>query len=236
MHLQGKVYKQVNDLLTRGLIRPSDSPWSSPIVLAPKKNGTYRFCVDFRRVNAVTRKDAHPMPRVDDILDQLGGGLASGYWQVPLREEDKAKTAFAVGLVHYEFNVMPFDLTNAPATFQRMMCRILQGCEGCFVFIDDIIVFGRTFEEHFQRQEAVFARIREAGLKIRSDKCHFASPSVKFLSRIVSSAGIRPDPGKVRAIKDYSTPSSVTEVRAFVGMASYYRRYIQGFADSFCTK
>ena len=141
----------------------------------------------------MTREDAHPIPRVDDISDQLGGAkyfttlyLDSGYWQIPLREEDKAKTAFSVGLAHYEFNLMPLGLTNVPATFQRRMCRILQGCEGCFVFIDDIIVFGRAFEVHFQRLEAVFARIREVGLKIRRDKCHFASPSVKFLSHIVS--------------------------------------------------
>ena len=126
---------------------------------------------------------------------------------------------------------MPFGLTNTPATFQRMMCRIFNGCEGCFVFIDDIIVFGKTFEEHLQRLETVFARIREAGLKIRREKCHFASSSVKFLSHIVYNEGIRPDPDKVRAIKGYPTPSSVTEVRAFVGMASYYRRYIQGFAN-----
>ena len=148
VHLNAVVNNQVNDMLERGIIRASNSPWSSPIVLAPKKDGDYRFCVDFRRVNSVTKKDAHPMPRIDEILDQLGGAryfstldLASGYWQVPLREEDMEKTAFSVGADHYEFTVMPFGLTNAPATFQRMMGNLLKGIKGCLVFIDDIIIF-----------------------------------------------------------------------------------------------
>ena len=146
VHLNAVVNNQVNDMLERGIIRASNSPWSSPIVLAPKKDGDYRFCVDFRRVNSVTKKDAHPMPRIDEILDQLGGAryfstldLASGYWQVPLREEDMEKTAFSVGADHYEFTVMPFGLTTA--TFQRMMGNLLKGIKGCLVFIDDIIIF-----------------------------------------------------------------------------------------------
>ena len=128
---------------------------SSPIVLAPKKDGDYRFCVDFRRLNAVTRKDAYPMPRVDEIFDKLGGAsyfstldLASGYWQVPVNEEDIGQTAFTVGSNHYEFTVMPFGLTNAPATFQRMMTKLLHGIKGCLVFIDDIIIFADTWDEH----------------------------------------------------------------------------------------
>ena len=151
VHLNKVVNNRVNDMLDRGLIQLSNSPWSSPIVLSPKKDGDYRFCVDFRRVNSVTKKDAQPMPRIDDILDQLGGAryfstldLASGYWQVPLREEDREKTAFSVGVDHYEFMVMPFGLTNASATFQRMMGNVLKGIKGCLLFIDDIIIFSET--------------------------------------------------------------------------------------------
>ena len=178
-------------MIERGVIRSSNSPWSSPIVLAPKKDGDYRFCVDFRRVNSVTKKDAHPMPRIDEIIDQLGGAryfstldLASGYWQVPLREEDMEKTAFSVGANHYEFTVMPFGLTNAPATFQRMMGNILKGIKGCLVFMDDIIIFSDTWEEHQRILDEVFRRIRAAGLKIKRDKCQFAQESVKFLGHL----------------------------------------------------
>ncbi|CAB4022565.1 Retrovirus-related Pol poly from transposon, partial, partial [Paramuricea clavata] len=238
VHLNTVVNKQVNDMIERGVIRSSNSPWSSPIVLAPKKDGDYRFCVDFRRVNLVTKKDAHPMPRIDEILDQLGGAryfstldLASGYWQVPLREEDMEKTAFSVGANHYEFTVMPFGLTNAPATFQRMMGNILMGIKSCLVFMDDIIIFSDTWEEHQRILDEVFRRIRAAGLKIKRDKCQFAQESVKFLGHIVSARGTEPDSSKVEAVREFATPTSLTDVRAFVGMASYYRRFIKNFAD-----
>ena len=238
VHLNALVNNQVNDMLERGIIRASNSPWSSPIVLAPKKDGDYRFCVDFRRVNSVTKKDAHPMPRIDEILDQLGGAryfstldLASGYWQVPLREEDMEKTAFSVGADHYEFTVMPFGLTNAPATFQRMMGNLLKGIKGCLVFIDDIIIFSDTWEQHQRILDEVFRRVRAAGLKIKRDKCQFAQESVKFLGHIVSARGTEPDSSKVEAVRDFATPTSLTDVRAFLGLASYYRRFIKNFAD-----
>ena len=207
-------------------------------MVAPKKDGDYRFCVDFRRVNSVTKKDAHPMPRIDEILDQLGGAryfstldLASGYWQVPLREEDMEKTAFSVGADHYEFTVMPFGLTNAPATFQRMMGNLLKGIKGCLVFIDDIIIFSDTWEQHQRILDEVFRRVRAAGLKIKRDKCQFAQESVKFLGHIVSARGTEPDSSKVEAVRDFATPTSLTDVRAFLGLASYYRRFIKNFAD-----
>jgi hypothetical protein len=236
VHLNKVVNNQVDEMLARGLIRPSDSPWSSPIVMAPKKDGDYRFCVDFRRLNAVTRKDAFPMPRVDEILDKLGGArffstLDLGYWQVPLREEDIPKTAFTVGPNHYEFTVMPFGLTNAPATFQRMMTKLLHGMSGCLVFIDDIIIFADTWEEHQKILEEVLHRIKAAGLKLKGTKCQFGRESVQFLGHIVSARGIHPNPEKVQAVQDFPTPSSLSDVRAVVGMASYYRRYVRNFAD-----
>ena len=237
VHLSSVVDEQVKDMLARGLIRPSNSPWSSPIVLAPKKDGTFRCCVDFRRVNSVTKKDAHPMPRVDDILDQLGGSryfstvdLASGYWQVLLKEEDMEKTAFSVGLDHYEFKVMPFGLTNALATFQRMMGKILKGIQDCLVFLDDIIIFSETWERHQRILEEVLQRIRAAGLKIKRDKCQFARDSVKFLGHIVSERGTEPDSAKVQAVRDFPTSSCFRDVRGFIGMASYYRRFVENFS------
>ena len=212
VHLNAVVNNQVNDMLEGGIIRASNSPWSSPIVLAPKKDGDYRFCVDFRRVNSVTKKDAHPTPRIDEILDQLCGAcyfstldLASGYWQVPLREEDMEKTAFSVGADHYEFTVMPFGLTNAPATFQRMMGNLLKGIKGCLVFIDDIIIFSDTWEQHQRILDKVFRRVRAAGLKIKRGKCQFAQESVKFLGHIVSARGTEPYSSKVEAVRDCDT-------------------------------
>ena len=211
VHLHHVVDQQVEEMLARGLIRPSNSPWSSPIVLAPEKDGAYRFCVDdFRHLNAVTRKDAYPMPRVDEIFDKLGGAryfstldLASGYWQVPVNEEDIGKTAFTVGSNHYEFTVMPFGLTNSPATFQRMMTKLLYGIKGCLVFIDDIIIFADTWDEHQRILEEVLRQIQDADLKIKRSKCQFRKESVEFLGHIVSAKGIHPNPVKVQAIQKH---------------------------------
>ena len=238
VHLHHVVDQQVEEMLARGLIRPINSPWSSPIVLAPKKDGDYRFCVDFRRLNAVTRKDAYPMPRVDEIFDKLSGAryfstldLASGYWQVPVNEEDIGKTAFTFGSNHHEFTVIPFGLTNAPATFQRMMAKLLHGIKGCLVFIDDIIFFADTWDEHQRILEEVLCRIQDADLKIKRSKSQFGKESVEFLGHIVSAKGIHPNPVKVQAVQNFPTPSSFSDVRAFVGMASYYRRHVRNFTD-----
>ena len=238
VHLKGVVEKQISDMLDRVIIQPSDSPWSSPIVLAPQKDGDYRFCVDFRRVNSVTKKDAHPIPRIDEILDRLGGAtyfstldLASGYWQVPLKEEDREKTAFSVGPNHYEFTVMPFGLTNAPATFQRMMGKLLRGIKGCLVFLDDIIIFADTWEEHQHILDEVLSRIRSADLKVKREKCQFGQASVKFLGHIISVRGTEPDPMKVQAVQNFPTPICLREVRGLIGLASYYRRFVRNFSE-----
>ena len=209
VHLHHVVDQQVEEMLARGLVRPSNSPWSSPSALAPQKDGDYRFCVDFRRLNAVTREDAYPMPRADEIFDKLGGAryfttldLASGYWQVSVNEEDIEKTAITVGSNHYEFTVIPFGLTNAPATFQRMMTKLLHGIEGCLVFIDDIIIFADTWEEDQRILEETLCRIKEAGLKIKRSKCQFGKESVEFLGHTVSAEGIHPNPAKVQAAQN----------------------------------
>ena len=177
-----EMQKLLSDMLAKNIISPSKSPWASPVVLVKKKDGTSRFCVDYRQVNAVTRKDAFPLPRVDDTLDILAGSqlfstldLISGYWQVEVKPEDREKTAFATSERLYEFNVLPFGMCNGPATFQRLMNILLAGIQwhSCLVYLDDIIVLGRSFEEHIQNLAQVFQRLRDANLKLQIKSAHF---------------------------------------------------------------
>ena len=232
----------VKDMANRGIIRPSKSPWSSPIVLVGKKDGSTRFCVDYRKLNSVTRKDVYPLPRIDETLDTLGGAqyfttldLASGYWQLPLKEEDMHKTAFTTpGTSNslWEFTVMPFGLCGAPASFQRLMEILLAGLtwEACLVYLDDIIVFSRTFEEHLGRLDSVLSRIRNGGLKLKVKKCTFCAPQVKYLGHVVSKDGLRPDESKVSAVSNFPIPQDLTQLRSFLGLIGYYRRFIQDFS------
>ena len=186
-----EVRKLLQDMLAKGAIQPSDSPWSSPIVLVTKKDGSTRFCVDYRKVNAVTRKDAYPLPHVDDTLDTLAGSklfstldLATGYWQVEVADEDKEKTAFSTPEGLYQFEVMPFGLCNAPATFQRLMDKVLSGLKwySCLVYIDDIVVVGDSFENHLYNLVGVLKRLREAGLKVKPSKCSLCQREVQYLA------------------------------------------------------
>ena len=179
---------QVERMLSDGVIRPSVSAWASPVVLVKKRDGQYRLCVD---LNSVTTKDSYPLPRVDDNLDALGGAqyfsvldLASGYWQVKMDERDRQKTAFVCDRGLYELNVMPFGLTNAPGTFQRLMDLVLVGIQGvsCLVYLDDVIVYSRTFEEHLKKLEGVVQCLQKAGLKLQPVKCHFGKRVVVFRS------------------------------------------------------
>ena len=210
------------------------------MVLVKKKDGTIRFCVDYRKLNAVTRKDSYPLPRIDDALDALSGAkyfttldLQSGYHQVAMDTNSTEKTAFISHAGLYEYNVMSFGLTNAPPTFQRLMHRVLHGLDWkiCLVYIDDIIIFSSTFEEHLLRLSAVFDRLRNANLKLKPSKCHFARSSVNFLGFVVSAEGILPDTSKIDAVKTFPTPRSVTEVRSFLGLCNYYRRFVRDFAQ-----
>ncbi len=232
--------KEVDKMLRQGVVQLSSSPWASPVVLVRKKDNTLRYCIDYRQVNDVTIKDSYPLPRIDDTLDALQGAtlfstldLASGYWQVEVDPVDKEKTAFVTEGGLYEFNVMPFGLCNAPATFERLMEKVLSGLhwKTCLVYIDDIIVFGSTLDSHLQRLEEVLKRITEANLKVSPSKCQWLRPSVKFLGHIVSEEGITTDPEKVEAVKNWPTPTKTRDVRAFLGLCSYYRRFIRGFAD-----
>ena len=188
-------------MLSKNIISPSQSPWASPIVLVAKKDGSTRFCVDYRRLNAVTRKDVYPLPRIDDSLDTLTGSrwfstldMRNGYWQVEVVPEHRTKTAFCTQEGLFEFNVMPFGLCSASATFQRLMDSVLAGLQwsACLVYIDDIIIMGKTFNDHMRNLQAVFERLRQAGLKLHPGKCQFLQQEVYFLDHVVY--GLLPDP------------------------------------------
>ena len=226
-------------MLEQGVVQPSFSPWSSPIVMVKKKDGSWRFCIDYRKLNEATHRDAYPLLRVDATLDSLAGSiffttldLASGYWQVELEPRDKEKTAFSTSKGHFEFNIMPFGLTNAPATFQRLMECTLAGLVGdqCLIYLDDVIIFSSTFNDHLRRLASVFDRLRAAGLKLKASKCHFIQEQVTYLGHIISSEGIKPDNAKLTAVTTYPTPQNTKEVKQFMGISNYYRRFIPAYA------
>ena len=233
--------QQVKEMLRDGVIRPSSSPWASPVVMVKKKDGSMRFCVDFRQMNDATIKDAHPLPRIDDTLESLYGAqyfttldLKSGYWQVPITEEDKEKTAFRTSSGQlYEFNQLPFGLCNAPATFSRLMDRTLAGLAWniCLYYLDDIIVFSSTWAEHLQRLKAVFERLRRANLKLGAKKCTLAAREVSFLGYKVTPDGLEPEPRLMEAISKLPPPINVAEVHSFLGLVGYYRRFVKKFSD-----
>ena len=234
-----EVRQLLKEMLDQDVIKPTNSPWASPVVIVKKKDGSPRFCVDYRKVNTVTRKDAYPLPRVDDTLDTLAGSkwfstldLLSGYWQVEVRPEDREKTAFCTPDGLFEFNVMPFGLCNAPATFQRLMDTVLAGLQwtNCLVYLDDVIVLGRTFKEHLSNLKEVFDKFREARLKLKASKCALCQEKVEFLGHIVSADGVATDPKKTEKVANWPVPRSRREVQQFLGLANYYRRFVQDYA------
>ena len=230
----------VKEMLTGGQIEPSDSPWASPVVLVTKKDGSTRFCVDYRRLNAMTIKDAYPLPRIDDSLRLLGNqqwfstmDLASGYWQVAMSPEAKSKAAFVTNEGLFQFRVMPFGLCNALATFERLMDRVLCGMRWsrCLVYLDDVISFGKTISEVSLRLEEVLARLSEFGLQLKAKKCTFMQTEVAFLGHIVGRTGLACDPEKLSAVRNWHEPNRVKAVRQFVGFVGYYRRFVKNFAE-----
>ena len=231
---------QVDEMIRDGVIVPSSSPWAAPVVLVKKPDGTWRFCVDYRKLNSVTTKDVYPLPRIEDALSRLDGSqyfsildIQSGYWQVEVSPEDRVKTAFVTADGLYHFKVMPFGLTNAPSTFQRMMDVLLAGLtwNSCLVYLDDIVIFSKTLEKHLVRLEAVLKCLLAANLKLKLKKCHFLATELKVLGYIVSAGGISPDPIKVSAVQGFPVPLSVKHLQSFLGLCSYYRRFIHDFAS-----
>ena len=231
---------EVQRMIDNGIIKPSESPWAAPTVLVPKKDGSIRYCIDFRKLNAVTLKDSYPLPRTDDTLQALNGAkylstidLASGYWQVALHPDDAEKTAFTTPRGLFEFKVMPFGLCNAAATFERLMERILSGLhwKTCLIYLDDVIVFADSFQAHIDRLAEVFERLRKGGLKISPRKCCLLKQEVSFLGHVVSKDGISTDTSKVEAVRNWPVPQNVHDVRSFLGTCSYYRRFIRNFAS-----
>ncbi|CAF4354949.1 unnamed protein product [Rotaria sp. Silwood2] len=233
------ISQHINQMLTDDIIELANGPYAAPVTLQPKKDGSLRFCLDFRQLNSVTVRDVYPIPRIDDTLDQLQTAkyftslnLKSGFWQIELDDESRPKTAFITHAGLFQFKVMPFGLTNAPATFQRLMDLILGGLKwSCaLVYLDDIIVYSPTFQLHLKHLESVLQHIQASGLILHISKCQFCKTKIKYLGHVVSQSGIEPDPDKIRAVRDYSVPTRLKEVRTFLGLTSYYRRFIKKYA------
>ena len=234
-----RIHEQVTEMLQNNIAQPSISPFASPVILVPKKDGSIRFCVDYRKLNAITVRDVYPLPRIDDSLTVLNSGkifssldLSSGYWQIPMAPDDKHKTAFVTDRGLFEFNVMPFGLTNAPATFQRFMDAVLAGLKwtSLLVYLDDIFVFSPTFDQHLIDLRTVFDRLRQASLRLKASKCHLFQNKLLYLGHVVSAAGTSPDPNKIKAVVEFPTPTDKTTAQSLIGLCGYYRNYIPNFA------
>ena len=234
------IEKHISEMLDAGVVRESASPWASPVVIVPKKDGSLRFCIDYRKLNNITVKNCYPLPNIDDIFTYLGEAkyfscldLKSGYWQIAMNEGDKEKTAFVTHQGLYEFNVMPFGLTNAPSVFQELMNHVLKGIRNKYAmaYIDDILIYSRTFEEHVQRISEVFKRLEKANLKLKLKKCEFLKTRVKYLGHVISDKGLEPDPEKVVKIHAMKPPTTVRGVRGFLGAVGYYMKFIENYAD-----
>lgn len=231
--------KQLEELLEKGYIRPSYSPWGAPVLFVKKKDGSLRLCIDYRDLNKVTIKNKYPLPRIDDLFDQLRGAgifskidLRSGYHQLQIGEKDIPKTAFRTRYGHYEFTVMPFGLTNAPAMFMDLMNRVFREYLDKFVvvFIDDILIYSKNKEEHEEHLRSVLSTLRENQLYAKFSKCEFWMEEVAFLGHIVSKKGISVDPSKITAVSEWPKPRNVTDIRSFLGLAGYYRRFVKDFS------
>ena len=228
---------EVDLMFEAGVLGHSRSPWNAQPVVVPKPDGTPRFCLNHRPVNCATKVDRYPMPLVDDMLDRLGTArmfssldFKCGYWQIPMDPADVEKTAFSTRKGHFEFLRMPFGLVNAPATFQQTMDLLFAGDQYVLVYMDHLIIFSHSFEEHLMHLERVFQKLADAGLQIAPKKCCLGADSLKYLGHLVTVDGVSPDPAKVAAIKDCPLPEHVSEVRGFLGCAGYYRRFIPNFA------
>ena len=232
--------KHVRTVLNAGVIGKYKSPYSYPIVVVVKKNGYVRLCGDYMNLNALSVRDAYAIVNLEEAFSALAGSkwfsvmdLKSGYYQIEMEESDKTKTAFVCPLGFYEFNCMPQGITNAPSTFQRLMERCMGSLnlKEVLVFLDDVIVFSSTLEEHEARMLKVLQQLREYGLKFSPSKCRFFQSSVRYLGHIVSSKGVETDPKKVSALRTWPRPQTLKQLKSFLGFAGYYRRFVKDYAN-----
>nr|GFC53697.1 putative reverse transcriptase domain-containing protein [Tanacetum cinerariifolium] len=231
--------KQLQELSEKGFIHPSSSPLGAPVLFVKKKDGSFRMCIDYRELNKLTVKNRYPLPRIDDLFDQLQGSsvyskidLRMGYHQLRIREEDIPITAFRTRYGHYEFRVMQFGLTKAPAVFIDLMNRVCKPYLDKFVivFIDDILIYSKDKEEHEEHLKTILEVLKREQLYAKFSKCDFWLESVQFIGYVIDSEGVHVDPVKIAAIKNWATSMTPTEVRQFMGLAGYYRRFIEGFS------
>ena len=231
--------EQLQDLLDKGFIKPSVLPWGAPVLFVKKKDGSMRLCIDYRELNKVTIKNKYPLPRIDNLFDQLQGAsvfskidLRSGYHQLKIKRQDRPKSAFHTRYGHYEFIVMPFGLTNAPAVFMDLMNRVFHDYLDKFfvVFIDDILIYSKSVIEHETHLKLILQRLREKQLYAKFKKCEFWLGSITFLGHVITAEGIQVDPSKVAAVQEWKRPTNVGEIRSFLGLAGYYRRFVEGFS------
>jgi len=241
---KSEIDNQTTSLLKDGIIEQSLSPYNSPIWIVPKKadshgNRRWRMVIDYRKLNEKTVGDAYPLPNIIEILDQLGSAkyfsvfdLASGFHQIPVEPADAHKTAFSTPFGHYQFTRMPFGLKNAPATFQRLMDHVLTGMQGAelFVYLDDIIIYARSLREHEIKYQKLITRLRAANLKLQPDKCEFLRKEITYLGHIIGEDGVKPDPKKLEAVRNFTRPTNPKQIKQFLGLVGYYRRFIPGFA------
>ena len=235
-----EIERNVQELLAAKVIEPAFSPWASNVLLVRKKDGPMRFCVDYRKLNQATIKDSYPLPRISSCLESLGGScffstldLRAGYFQTEIDPKDADKTAFVTRSGQYRFTVLSMGLANAPSQFQRLMDLILAGLvwETCLVYLDDIIVYSTSFEQHLERLAVVFERLEQVNLKLKASKCQLFRQEVNFFGHVISKHGISADPEKIRTVANWPRPRNLHELRSFIGLSSYYRRFVQSFAD-----
>lgn len=240
---RAEINRQIESMLDQKII--AESPYNSPLWIVPKKadskgNKRWRLVIDFRALNEKILGDAYPLPNITDILDQLGSAkyfsvfdLPSGFHQIPMAEEDAKKTAFSTPYGHYEYKRIPFGLKNAPATFQRLMDKVLSGLQGIeiFVYLDDIVIYASSLKEHAQKFNKLAERLRNANLKLQPDKCEFLRNEVTYLGHVISEAGVKPDPKKIDAVKHFPRPKNAKSIKQFLGLAGYYCRFINNFSQ-----